>query len=134
MREHDLAWAGGLFEGEGCFTWNIRPSGRRYPHVSLTTTDYDVIQRFAEIMGFGSVTGPMYAPRRKPRWAWRAVGPVSIVLVDEKIGTYLGERRRAKLDELLTYERADRKKLTGRQKSALALGPRSPKRRHKLTV
>jgi len=102
--EYDIAWAAGLFEGEGCLTWHKRPNGRLYPHASLTTTDLDVIERFTEIMGFGNIGKPQIRPDRKPCWKWRAVGLHSMVALNDRIGIYLGNRRRVKLDEMLMFE------------------------------
>ncbi len=99
------AWAAGLFEGEGCLTWNKKPNGTKYPHASLSSTDEDVVIRFAHIMECGSVTGPLLRENRKPKWSWRAVGIDAIYRIEDTIGPYLGERRTEKLQELLTYKR-----------------------------
>lgn len=44
----DVAWAAGLFEGEG----SIVPSRRR---LSLEMTDEDVVRRFVAVVGYGNV-------------------------------------------------------------------------------
>ena len=55
----DLAWAAGLFEGEGCFTFQgskkARTRGGRLGKAQLSMTDEDVVRKFHTIMGFGSL-------------------------------------------------------------------------------
>lgn len=50
MSDLDIAWAAGLFEGEGCIT--ISYNGK-YPEIGiqLVMTDIDVVNRFAQIVG-----------------------------------------------------------------------------------
>jgi hypothetical protein len=61
----DLAWAAGLFEGEGCF-YEVR-SGRSV-HLALTIemTDREIIQRFYDILHAAGATG-----RSKILTRWR---------------------------------------------------------------
>lgn len=103
MSDRDDAWAAGLFEGEGCFTWRNQSPTRRYPSAAMKLTDEDVIRRFARIVGVGRVTGPRIREGRKPIWEWRAFGAAAMSTLDEVIGSFLGERRRARLDEMLTF-------------------------------
>lgn len=57
----DIAWAAGLFEGEGCFTIQRSPRKRangesvvyKQPVARLHMTDKDVVERFAKIVGVG---------------------------------------------------------------------------------
>jgi hypothetical protein len=58
----NLAWAAGLFEGEGCITRT-----NRVPVARLGTTDLDVLERFHLVMGFGRVY-EMGHTRNHPRW------------------------------------------------------------------
>jgi len=66
----EIAWAAGLFEGEGCITMT---SGHAV--LRLSNTDEWVVRRFAEIVGRGVVYGP-YENRsndhfvRKPFFVW----------------------------------------------------------------
>ena len=62
-----IAWAAGLFEGEGTIT---RCDGRL--HLRMQLTDLEVLERFAEIVGTGKIYGPYTRPfkdgfNRKPR-------------------------------------------------------------------
>lgn len=101
---YEVAWAAGLFEGEGCFSMQRRSGKGRgsVRHVLLTatlsTTDEDVIRRFAAAVGMGNVTGPL---RRggKPVWRWTVSGAQATALY-ALLEPGLGERRRARYAEL----------------------------------
>lgn len=103
MRPEDYAWAAGLFEGEGSLSW-IRKELAPYPTAKLSMTDEDVVQRFAAIIGVGKVTRPKRIEGRKQLYSWRAFGAAAMERLNETIGPWLGVRRRAKLNEMLTYE------------------------------
>ncbi len=66
----DLAWAAGLFEGEGCIRAATdaqsrgKYAGRLYLDVSQS--EREVLDRFHRIMGFGVVYGPYPKPNRQP--------------------------------------------------------------------
>jgi hypothetical protein len=69
----ELAWAAGIFEGEGCITHH---TGKRLA-VTVKGTDHWVVSRFLSAVGIGKVYGP-YENRcrdkyaRKPFWVWMA--------------------------------------------------------------
>lgn len=68
----DLAWAAGLFEGEGCIRAatdrqsKARWEGRAY--LDISQSEREVLDRFHQIVGtqFGKVYGPYPKPNRKP--------------------------------------------------------------------
>lgn len=73
-----LAWAIGLFEGEGSIVT------REYRHsiqLTLYSSDEDIVRRFRKIVGFGKVFGPIARLNKissgpaKPMFEWRAYGP-----------------------------------------------------------
>lgn len=66
----DLAWAAGLFEGEGSITFYSTKNSRRRITVVLTSTDEDVIRKFHGIVGLGRVYGPRLKEGYKPAWTW----------------------------------------------------------------
>ena len=81
----NLAWASGLFEGEGWIGWKKGEYRSRTdksgPHLEmrLGMTDEDVVQRFTEVVGVGSTYGPYrkFAPdgrEIKPSWSFIASG------------------------------------------------------------
>jgi hypothetical protein len=98
--EVEIAWAAGLFEGEGC----ICVSGST-PVMTIAMADEDVVRRFAEIAG-GPVYGP-YEPSglgKKPRWVWRITGWRWCLNVAFTLDPYLGERRRYRITEILQWQ------------------------------
>lgn len=91
-----VAWAAGLFEGEGCFSTSHRQNGRATIVATLGTTDKDVLERFASIVGCGTIY-----PRKpqKAHWKlayeWRVVEAAKVREIIASFMPYLGERRRA---------------------------------------
>jgi hypothetical protein len=104
----EIAWAAGLFEGEGSISTRRAPSDRvnktfrTYPELCLDSTDEDVVVRFAAAVGGGRVYGPYRAtrPNHKPRWRCVLVGQAARAAL-ELIGPYLCERRTARMHEVL---------------------------------
>lgn len=97
-----IAWAAGLFEGEGCSSIYGGWKGRRYPALCLGSTDEDVLRRFARIVKGGNVTGPYrYGKNVKPMWSWRAAARADVQRIGRLLRPYLGARRRARLREVL---------------------------------
>src|SRR6266850_7349629 len=98
-----IAWAAGLFEGEGCFNAYVRKSGKIQMQVVLGMTDSDVVNRFAQIIGFGSVThGRMTREGNKPLHEWRLYEATKVRAFIALLLPYLGERRRARALEVLS--------------------------------
>lgn len=96
----DIAWAAGLIEGEGCFTWH---SDGRHPYFLMDMTDKDVLVKFQTIFPDTNLRGP-YAhknkPQHKPRYRVDAFGPKALHVM-QTVYSYMGDRRKAKMDEFL---------------------------------
>ncbi len=103
----DIAWAGGLFEGEGCFTSSQTSSGRWTAIACLYMADEEIVRKFAEIVGVGNVT---FTDRSKygakDLWMWRSATAEKFKIVFELLEPYLGERRRARANEILSRDLA----------------------------
>lgn len=106
MDQTDIAWAAGLFEGEG--TWIVRsPKGRGNPTVVITLQmcDRDVVERFAAIMGCGKVTKGDRREEQNPRhraiWRWGTAKRADCLRIARMLLPYLGERRTAKAREII---------------------------------
>lgn len=99
-RATDVAWAAGLFEGEGSINLTRPRSGPRQPQLALTTTDCDVSARFAAIVGCGRVT--IYDPpnqKWKRQYRWRVCGWDDCTRVIELFRRHLGKRRLGRVAE-----------------------------------
>ena len=103
-KETDVAWAAGLFEGEGC----ISNDKKKYRRLSINMTDEDVMKRFVRIVAYGNLKGP-HLPRKsenpngkyKPFWQW-GVGKRSEVLrILKMFIPYFGKRRSQKAIEAI---------------------------------
>lgn len=92
-----IAWAAGLFEGEGsCFVG----SGQRQPIVSLVTTDQDIAERFATIIGIGNVYS-YDRPPNKRYWRWSVQSRDDVLRVLGILFPLLGERRQQAASEVI---------------------------------
>lgn len=98
MGNCEWAWAAGLFEGEGSLT----PSGNGWA-AKLGTTDEDVIRRFHEVVGCGTVYGPWQRGAFKPIWQWTCTDKAGLERVAERLGPWLGERRSGRLRAVAAY-------------------------------
>jgi hypothetical protein len=102
----DVAWAAGLFEGEG----SVGMTGRNkapQPRMSIGMSDKDVLDEFARIVGIGKVYGPYRGQGRKtpehykPMYMWRPGRITEIQQVLRAFWPYLGERRRAEASGMI---------------------------------
>lgn len=116
-RAEELAWAAGLFEGEGCFT--SKTNGRagstaRYPVCEMRSTDKTTLDRFLRVVRIGKIYGPYpqygagakdskYAGRvYKPVWTWTAYGPEKVGAILKLLKPGLSKRRRDRAAEILS--------------------------------
>ena len=105
----DLAWAAGLFEGEGCFSSSTR-SRRKSPYRGFSArvgmSDQDVVRRFAAILGYGSVDRvEPYVSTDKVIWQWRSTRFEHVQATIALLWQWLGVRRRARAKEILLLGR-----------------------------
>lgn len=97
-----LAWAAGLFEGEGTVIAIAGAHDRAYPVLSVAqsgTAAYppSVLVRFREVMGdMGYVVGPFIDPTgvRKPKWNYRASGFEIVQTIVALMWAWLGDVKR----------------------------------------
>ena len=97
----EIAWAAGLFEGEGCISHMRRGAGEDL-QIALVMTDEDVVRQFHEIVDRGKVYGPYHPPshgdRRKQFWRWAALGDAAHDVLD-LLGPWLMSRRALQAQE-----------------------------------
>jgi hypothetical protein len=96
----EVAWAAGLFEGEGSFHTHRHRSANEhvYARATLAMTDEDVVRRFHRIVGVGKVLCRAECrPGRKPIWRWAAQSRQAYAHVVALFEPFLGERRKEQL-------------------------------------
>lgn len=101
----DIAWAAGLFEGEGCISQPRWP-GRVSIALMVTSTDKDVLARFQQIVGYGNI---LEKPRKtkpshyKTLWEWRIAKQPEVIRILVMLMPYFGNRRLAKAVDALKH-------------------------------
>jgi hypothetical protein len=93
----DIAWAAGLFEGEGCLTI----TGGKAPTVQaiLATNDEDVINRFRRIVGFGKI----YKYEQDREFRWVAGRHETVQALIAAFWPWLGSRRQTRAKTILAF-------------------------------
>lgn len=123
MRSEDIAWAAGLFEGEGCFTSGIqRQAGKEYqrPRATMSMSDLDIIDRFHTIVGVGTICIlKRKNPKYKTMYQWQAVALNDIYYIIELFSPFLGYRRLSQIIEMWS-------KGVGRRENGVAQPPTPP--------
>ena len=93
----EIAWLAGLLEGEGCFREH-----KHSPGITLNSTDRDVVEHAADILGIPRPTKSwIQRPNRKPMWCVALHGAHAIAWM-MTLYTFMGERRRARIRDLIT--------------------------------
>jgi hypothetical protein len=95
LDREELAWAGGYFEGEGCFYAKYG-----YPAATLSSTDGDPVERFVAATGLGKVLGPYNKGKHKPQYRWAIQGFEKTQALAAMLWPWLGERWRTRCAEL----------------------------------
>lgn len=95
-KDINIAWAAGIFEGEGSFYLRSRNDrNNKYARAQVQMTDLDIMKRFYEIVGIGNLSGELRKnnPNRKPYWSWSVSGYDNVEQIYKLFKPYLGERR-----------------------------------------
>jgi len=97
--EQFTAWAAGIYEGEGTAHYSLSAGYR----VGITSSDEDVVQRFHEVVGFGTIYGPYRHGNRsnKPLWLWGATNRQGVRNLLELFRPFLLTRRVEQLERVL---------------------------------
>lgn len=103
MQHDELMWLSGLLEGEGYFgLTGARGTDKRYPVISVSMTDKDVIERAAAALGT-PVNGPYQPstrPNARPYWTAKVTGRKAWHLLLE-LRPHMGLRRRTKIQNVM---------------------------------
>lgn len=93
-----LWWLAGLIEGEGCF-FKVNSYSLR---VQIKMNDLDVLQKAQAYTGMGRLTGPYRSKlSTTDHWVWLVSQTEEAVLIMKAVYPLMGERRQAKIRELL---------------------------------
>jgi len=95
----NIAWCAALFEGEGCIF--LHPKRRSGIFLKLGMTDEDVLRRFHDIIGIGTICGPYRRGSYKPHWIWCGAGSENVQAILAAFWPFLGERRKARAVETM---------------------------------
>ena len=102
-----IAWAAGLFEGEGSIvSFGVRKHQRS---LTLAMTDEDIVLRFAATIGVGKIYGPYgYASstsrrreHHKQYWRWSVSDKEGVIAAVSALLPFMGARRKAKMVEAI---------------------------------
>lgn len=113
MNEVDIAWAAGLFEGEGCF-YEVHPSKQSLVYLGMTIemTNPPILERFLAILQEHNVAT---TSRISSRWRGNVkhsrgyaikVTGAQAEAAYSLMHAHLGDRRRAKADAILAKRSA----------------------------
>lgn len=103
-----LAWAAGLFEGEGYFS--IPKANGRVMGITAGIngfTDLPVLQKFLEVVQMGRILGPYHrigpisGKSQKPSYQWIVCSFREVQALLSLLWPWLGARRRARAKECL---------------------------------
>jgi hypothetical protein len=106
-READIAYAAGLFEGEGS-VHVPRVSGA--VRMTMTQTDLEPLERLVEILG-GYIRGPYVRasrPTNKPWFRWQLSGWDAVDELYVELEPWLSPRRRGQFEASLSHPRRAR--------------------------
>jgi hypothetical protein len=106
----DVAWSAGLFEGEGCIEITCKPDAMQANvRLVVASTDYDVLERFLEVVGCGRVhersSPSMQNPLWRRSWQWRCSKGREVHHLLGLWIDYFGERRAERADEAMALLR-----------------------------
>ena len=88
---NDIAWATGLFEGEGSI--NINPSRQWCASLQLAMSDKDILDRFQSIFGGYIYDKKKQQPHHKKMWTWQVASAADVKKVLLQMLPLLGHRR-----------------------------------------
>jgi hypothetical protein len=100
MDKESIAWAAGMFEGEGTVHQH-----RHSVDVSISSTDEDVIKHWGAVVGRGRLYGPYQRKDgHKPIFEWKIGRNEDARAVYELFKPWLGIRRTAQFEKAFEWE------------------------------
>ncbi len=100
----ELAYAGGLFEGEGYFTLRAGSHTMRSA-AGVNMTDPEPLERLMAAVSMGTILGPRdMGTGRKPMYVWAVHTRERVQALVAMLWPWLGPRRRARAREVLAAD------------------------------
>jgi hypothetical protein len=102
--EAEVAWAAGLFEGEGTIVvTTATKSGHPRVGIAVASTDLDVLEKFQKIVGFGGIHKKTMKvqPHHKQQYQWGCGTHGETVRILTWLRPWLCSRRAGRADEAL---------------------------------
>lgn len=113
----EVAWAAGLFEGEGCFSSH---AGNAYrPVANMAMTDLDILERFRDVLRIGRISSrprPL-RPNCKLTWEWWS-NEEEFHILYALIKPWLGPRRIAAAENAIRKRKEHIEKVTAERQCA----------------
>lgn len=106
-KQAQLAWAAGLFEGEGWLraNWNLNSGKYIYlrAEASIGMSDRDPLIEMQRLFGgtVRHVVTPSMMDHWKPKWQWTIGGRPAVRSFIHQIGGYMGARRQAQMANVM---------------------------------
>ena len=107
MNRIKIAWAAGLFEGEGTVSSSFHNKGTvKRTLARIVLTDEDVLKHFSKVVGFGNFRGPYRQKKRnrKPFWVWQTGKYEYIQTLYRMFLPHLGTRRKQQFEDGLKHK------------------------------
>lgn len=106
VSREELAYAGGLFEGEGYFILRSGSHTQRSA-AGINMTDREPLERFQAAVGIGTIIGPRdVGPGRKPIYVWAVHTRERVQALVAMLWPWLGPRRRSRAREVLSADKS----------------------------
>lgn len=107
MNREELAWAAGLFDGEGNVRFGYQRNGYGRIQLSVTQIHREVVDRFKVAVGAGAVYGPYPRPLpQSPIYRYDATGIATTRAVIELIWPFLSPVKRTQAADALRMSAA----------------------------
>jgi hypothetical protein len=121
-----LAWAAGLFDGEGSVTHG-GGYDNRYPVIQITQVEPKVLHRFRNAVGVGTVLGPYSnGTRSKRTYHFCAYGFEKTQAIGAMLWTFLSPVKRSQFAaKIATAKDWDRRQWTPTQREKIGAGIRA---------
>lgn len=94
-----LAWAGGLFDGEGCFDFQLYK--QKYPRIQarVTNTDRSLLAKLKAIVKVGNIQGPYERANVKPVSQFQVGALEDLQEFSKQLWPYIGTAKRKQFRE-----------------------------------